>query len=394
MRKTGATQFQVVVIGAGPAGGSAAFMASQLGLSTALIDKKHFPRQKLCGGLFTARSKRYFKEIFGEDIPRDLLLEKTDIDFRYKGHPIGSIHDIPPLFLTMRWDLDEEIYRRAISAGAADFTGHKISSIDLKSRRLTLGGGKVIEYQILIGADGVNSMVAKEIWGNSFDRRKIGFGLEIEAKGRNIHPERPIRIDFAAANWGYGWVFPKPGSTTIGVGGILGRNPNMKSSMAAYLGDLGVPAEEKEFKGQFIPFGDFRKTPGRDRVILCGDAAGLVDPITGEGIAYAMKSGQLAAESAACCLEKENPGALLKTYKGKLQGIHSALRMANLIRPLLFLGAFEKVFENSFRSSKTLKREYMRLLAGDVEYKDILWKVFRRTPKLLKALIYPTPTGK
>ena len=118
--------------------------------------------------------------------------------------------------------------------------------------------------------------------------------------------DRPLRIDFGAAHWGYGWDFPKSGSSTIGIGGVLSRNEDMKGAMAAYLDLLGQDPTQP-VKGHHLPFGDFRRRPGRGAVLLAGDAAGLVDPITGEGIAYALKSGQLAAQAAVQALAEDAP---------------------------------------------------------------------------------------
>ena len=77
------------------------------------------------------------------------------------------------------------------------------------ARRLTLKDGRALAYGVLIGADGANSQVARHLFGQSFDRARIGFGLEIEAGGDHVRPDAPIRIDLGAVEWGYGWVFPK-----------------------------------------------------------------------------------------------------------------------------------------------------------------------------------------
>ncbi len=375
--------FDVVVVGAGPAGGAAAFTAARAGLQVALIDRKTFPRNKLCGGLITGRARRYYHEIFGEEMPFEPQDRKTVVDFRFRGRSVGLINDAPALCMAMRWDMDHLICAKAIAAGTRDFTGCQISEINLNAKFLGLKDGRTIRYGVLIGADGANSSVAKALFGQSFDRTRIGFGLEIEATGDHINPEAPLRIDFAAARWGYGWAFPKRCSTTVGVGGLMARNPDMKTAMAEYLTELGIDCAPKAFKGQFLPFGDFRKVPGRDAVLLCGDAAGLVDPITGEGIAYALKSGKLAALSAVDSLSNNAPATALEGYRRRLVGIHRALRMARWIRPVVFLPALEGAFETTFRRSSTLRQDYLRLMAGEIEYEHILKALALRVPRLL-----------
>lgn len=373
--------FDVIVIGCGPAGGAAAVTAARAGLKTALIDKARFPRQKLCGGLFTGRARSYYQEIFGETPPAETMVEKTSVSFWQAEADLGTLKEVPPLYLTMRWDLDHGFYRHAMAAGVADFTGSRIASIDLERKAVALANGQRLGFRVLIGADGVNSAVARQLFGSAFDRSRIGFGLEIEAPPPAS--DAPVRIDFGAAKWGYGWAFPKAQSTTIGVGGVLAANADMKAAMSEYLEKLGQPCPESAYKGHFIPFGDFRKTPGRGPVLLAGDAAGLVDPITGEGIAFAMKSGQLAALAAATCLAEDRPDNALATYRKALKPLHKSLRWANRLRPLLFHQRFEKLFRSAFRNSTGIKRAYMGLLAGERDYPELVWTLLKRLPSAL-----------
>ncbi|MAO00137.1 geranylgeranyl reductase family protein [uncultured Roseovarius sp.] len=374
-------RFDVIVIGAGPAGASAAFVAAQAGLRVALIDRRTFPRDKLCGGLVTGRARRHYADIFGHEMPFGPQDRKTTVDFRYRGQPVGIIEDAPALCATMRWDMDAMLCGHALAAGAQDFTGQAVAEIDRDSGTVTLKGGAMLGYGVLIGADGVNSQVARELFDQPFDRARIGFGLEIEADGAHVDPAAPIRIDLGAAQWGYGWVFPKRCSTTVGVGGVLARNPEMKRAMSAYCEMLGIDAAEASFKGQFLPFGDFRTVPGQGAVLLAGDAAGLVDPITGEGIGYAMQSGQLAAKAALAALSAGQPETALPHYCRALRPVHRALLMARLIRPVIFLPALEPGFARAFQRSSSLRRDYLRLMAGEVEYEQILARLVLRLPR-------------
>lgn len=374
--------FDLIVIGAGPAGGAAAHVAARAGLRVALIDRKTFPRDKLCGGLITGRARKQYAGIFGHEMPFEPQDRKTTVDFRFRGRPIGLIEGAPVLCTTMRWDMDAMICGQALNAGAQDFTGQAVAVIDPDAKSVTLKDGAVLGYGVLIGADGVNSQVARQLFGQPCDRARIGFGLEIEARGAHIDPDAPIRIDLAAVRWGYGWVFPKRRSTTVGVGGLLSENPEMKRTMAEYCALLGIEAAEATFKGQFLPFGDFRRVPGQGTILLAGDAAGLVDPITGEGIGYAMQSGQSAAEAAMAALRAGQPDTALRRYQSALRPVHRALRMARLIRPVIFTPALEPGFEHAFRRSATLRRDYLRLMAGEVEYGQILTRLSLRLPRL------------
>ena len=375
--------YDIVVIGAGPAGSAAAYTARQKGLSVAIIDRKTFPRDKLCGALFSSRSKQYYTEIFDRDLDPELFGPKTVIEFWMKGRKLSEMDDVPPLYVTMRWDLDHLCLRHAIEAGVVDMTGQAVAGIDENDQIVEMKDGRRIGYGVLIGADGVNSMVARALYGRAFDHDRIGFGLEVELDGDHLCPDDPVRIDFAAARWGYGWWFPKKRTTTVGVGGIHAANPEMKKAMAGYLETLGVDPDIKKYKGHFLPFGDVRKWPGRGNVLLAGDAAGLVDPITGEGIAFALRSGQFAAEAASEAMQPGISGAPIRIYRYKLREIHRSLNIARLIRPILARPSGEKAFEYMFTHSVTLKKQYMQLLGGELEYPTILRRVVRKMPQYL-----------
>ncbi|MGI3165183.1 geranylgeranyl reductase family protein [Pseudooceanicola sp. 200-1SW] len=381
-----ACDFDVIVLGAGPAGAAAARTARAEGLSVALLDKARFPRAKLCGGGLTGRSARYFQDIFGSPLPPALIDSKTAVEFHAEGQPLGHLPQIPAMHLTMRWSFDAELVARALAAGAADLTGQRIARIDPEGPAVTLADGRRLTARVLIGADGVHSAVARALFGQAHDRARVGFGLEVEAPAAPGNATAPLRIDFGAAHWGYGWHFPKSGSSTIGIGGVQARNPHMKAAMADYLALLGQdPA--LPVKGHHLPFGDFPARPGRGAVLLAGDAAGLVDPITGEGIAYAMKSGQLAARAAARALAAGAPATALARYRAALRPIHRAIRQARAIRLLLFAPLFRPAFLSAFRRSGHLRQLYMRLLAGEIEYPDMARAVLRRLPAFLAGAV-------
>ena len=286
--------------------------------------------------------------------------------------------------MTMRRDLDHALMRAALSAGATDLTGAHLREIVAAPPTLALADG-AITAPLMIAADGVNSPTARLLFGKAFDRSRIGFALEVELP-LDAPAYSPVQIDFGAADWGYGWDFPKVCGRTIGVGGVMRRNADLKGALTRYLGQIGV-SSDRPVKGQFLPFGACRKPPGKGRVLLAGDAAGLVDPITGEGIAYAMKSGHLAAQSCISAFRDGKPLSALQKYQRALRPVHSAIAQARMLRPLIFLPAFQATFTASFRNSSTVRAEYMRLLAGKTEY----GRLTRRRPFQTAPICRPKP---
>ena len=310
-------------------------------------------------------------------------LSRDQVAFYAFGKQIGDLDSPAPLRLTMRFDLDAHLFDLAIKAGAHDFSGRTVLDINTDAPSVTFAN-QTITAPVLIGADGVNSMVAKALFDRAIDPDQIGFALEVEQGGNSA--DTPLRIDFGAAHWGYGWQFPKPQGTTIGIGGIHARNPHMKRDLARYLDLLGV-SDDLKVKGQFLPFGFPRKTPGKGPVLLAGDAAGLVDPITGEGIAFAMQSGQIAATSARDAINAGRPQDALRQYKADLRPIYCGMWQARQLRHLLFNPRLRDPFIDNFRKSSTMKDAYMRLLAGETEYGAITRRAIKRLPSwVLRAV--------
>ncbi|TLG78136.1 geranylgeranyl reductase family protein [Methylocystis sp. B8] len=381
--------YDVAVVGGGPAGSAAAFTLANAGVSVCLIDKSKFPRNKLCGGLITLRSKGIFEQVFHRQWDENLFTSSRDVHFISNGRPLASLHNYSTLYFTMRFDFDAYLLGLAESVGCKMYLGNAVSVIEFERRRLQLSDGSTIEFAHLIGADGVNSLCAKYLFGRSFDPRTIGFGLEVEVP-RNSLPQRDnsVDIDFGITRWGYGWVFPKQKTFTVGVGGIHDSNTSMKGSLDQFLCQHGISAESLHVKGQFIPFGDFRQRPGRDRDLLCGDAAGFVDPITGEGIAYAMQSGHAAAQAILEARKSGKPEIALDVYLRHLVPIFSSLKMANYWKWLIFPTFLRRTFDWAFSDASTLQRGYMDILAGELEYRELPRLFFQQVKKAIRKYIY------
>jgi geranylgeranyl reductase family protein len=373
-------QVDLVILGAGPSGSAAAVTARRAGLTVALIDKARFPRDKLCGGLVTGRCAAHLARIFGQGITEDLFDTRRNFEFYMQGQDLGTLEDVPPLHLTMRHAFDAQLLGHALAAGAKDFTGHRVSIFELGQNRVTLDTGETLCFKVLIGADGVQSPVAKALYGRAFDPDRVGFALEVEAPPHATCDQTPIRIDFSAARWGYGWCFPKRGSTTVGLGGLHGPNPDMRNHLSAYL-DLLDTGKNATVKGHFLPFGEAKSNPGRANILLVGDAAGFVDPITGEGIGHAIHSGELAARSAAHAIKNNASDQAFRHYRRATRPIRNAVRNARLLRPLIFTPCLQPFFARTFSKSRNLKRDYMYLLSGETDYPQLLARVAARLPR-------------
>lgn len=371
--------FDVLVIGAGPAGSAAAITAAQAGLRVALLDKAAFPREKLCGGGVTARAYGHARAVFG-DLPDGLFHVSRAVRFSSGTATLARLDHAPPIYMTMRTGFDAALRDRAIAAGAVDFCGQRMTECAPEAGRMTLAGGQVLSAAVVIGADGVHSPVARALFGRGTDLASIGFALEAEVPGP---PGPETELDLTALPWGYGWDFPKPQGRTLGIGGIAMQDKDLRPRFHAWLRTRGVDPASVKIKGHHLPSGASRALPGRGAVLLAGDAAGLVDPITGEGIGWAILSGQMAAQAAAEALRAGAAQSALARYQVHMAPIRAELVRARLLAKVVYHPALQPRLLRTLAASDHLQRRYLALLAGEMDYADlgprrlagVLWRV-------------------
>lgn len=384
-------QHQVLIIGGGPAGAAAAHTLASQGIDVAVVDKATFPRDKLCGGLLTLRSRKIYQRIFSQ--PWDTVIShvSTGVKFLHQGKLLNEAIDASELFFTRRLDFDHFLLEQAIARGANAYLGDAVVALDLAEKTCRLGSGQVLGYDTLIGADGVNSLVAKTLFGRAFDPRTVAFALELEIDRDNRHADLiDPEIHFGLVRWGYGWVFPKRDTLTVGVGGLHARNPDLKATFNAFLRDRFSALPEGRIKGHYLPFGDYRKVPGRGDVLLCGDAAGLVEPITGEGIAFAMQSGHFAAEA----IIAAGGQPALTGYRARYRAIARDFDHANRLRHLLFPELSQRLFLKALPRSETLPLKHLELMADTLGYGDYARHLLARLAKRLgRTLLFRAPRG-
>lgn len=368
------TGFDVVIVGAGPGGTAAALSARQAGLSVALLDKASFPRHKLCGGLVSGRGLKALDAIFGTRPDDELFLVGQQAAWLWQGEELVRFKAPYPLWFTARYDFDHDLQQKALAAGAADFSARRWCDLDLEAGQIGLDDGEVLGFRALIAADGATSPIAARLFGRAFDPEKIGFTLEAECV--RAPDDTPLmEVDFRAVPWGYGWKFPKKGSLTVGVGGLHSENPDLRPALEALMPDGAGAAR---VKGAFLPLGDFRRDPTFGNVLFVGDAAGLVDPMTGEGIAYALESGALAAQAIAKALAAGDVAGAGAAYRHALADIHDDLTQALRLRRYAYTKVFSKIFRQKLEKSEWSRQAFFDLLEGKRTYRDLQAEVTAR----------------
>jgi geranylgeranyl reductase family protein len=300
-----------IVVGAGPAGSTAARLLSQGGASVLLLDKHSFPRDKPCGGGVTLRAASV------QDLDLSSVIERTIYGARFSlrlGSSFERRFHQPLTYMTQRCRLDEHLARQAAVSGADFHDGEAVRSVEgagerSRGQRLTVRTDKsTYTGRVLIGADGANGVTARASGLQSrFEEAvalegNIPFARDIPADWREY-----VGIDLGGLAGGYGWVFPKAEHLNLGVGAWKYAGFTLRPKLAELSHRYGFdPTALENLRGHHLPVRIHGSPIASGSVALAGDAAGLIDPLSGEGIHMAFASGRLAAEHALWYLSGES----------------------------------------------------------------------------------------
>ena len=303
MKQTSEIHVPVLIVGAGPAGCAAAYDLAAAGIQVMMIDKAEFPRLKPCAGGLTVKTVRALRYPVAPVVRR--TCESMRISNDGRGQRLLRA-GTPVVAMTVRSEFDQYCLEKTLAAGGSLRRVGSISALEKTADGWRLTTRELdIHCRFLIGADGANSRVR----ALAFPQNPVCFGMAAEAEVPcEKAGEIPMTFDFGAVDRGYGWVFPKGDHLNVGLYS-LDQFP-IKERLREYCRTrLGVPLETR-IVGHRIPHGGHDLVPYRDNLMLVGDAAGLIDPLMGEGLYNAVRSGQIAAEAVIQTLEVgDNPFA-------------------------------------------------------------------------------------
>ena len=293
--------YDVVVIGSGPSGASAAFYCASKGLRTLILEKELLPRYKTCGGGFVFRGRKRMSFDISEVVETEF--DSVDIVFAEKNLKFKTTRKDPIITMIMRDSFDHLIVKKAEELGVELLQGEALIGIETgKFARLTTENS-TIEARYVIAADGALSPTAKLMGWQETRMMCPALEYEVEVSPEEFEKHKgSARFDIDAAPLGYGWCFPKKHHLSIGVGNFMKskKNPKLREHYNAYLEHLGIQTIlSSESHGFIIPISPRSDGFVRENVFLIGDAAGFADPVTAEGISNAILSGKLCAEAIA-----------------------------------------------------------------------------------------------
>lgn len=362
--------YDLIVVGGGPAGASAALEGAGLGLRVLLIEKERFPRYKPCGGALSERARSYL----GFRIPDEVIdaeVSRIRIFFRDRCAEISRSERLSTL--VTRSAFDDMLVRRAEGAGAEVLFGRKATEILDGKDCIRIRAGATYEGRLLVLADGHTGALSRKI------RKDVVTGVCLVSEVTVENSSDCMEIHFGEADMGYAWVFPHGSYLSVGAGGL--RTSNIRGIMDRFMRSRGFRGR---IHGHTIPLSGPSRYLGGRRTMLCGDSAGMVDPFTGEGIAYAVRSGQIAAQVAS---EHLSEGCDLVEYQRRCKKeIGDDLRASFLLARLMH--RFPDQLFNMFMDDRSLLERYINIHSHGLSYRSFLrWLAPRAPAKLIASMI-------
>src|SRR5579884_503675 len=296
------SSYDVAIVGGGPAGSLTAYHLAKAGVRTAILDAQAFPRDKTCGGGLQHRASLH--------IPFDwrpaLRSELDGVCFSYQCGPrFVKSHQSPLVYGILRHEFDALLLEHARAAGARLLERWRASSVSRNGDEyatIETSNGP-IRARYVVGADGANSIVRQFVAKRSDYYWNVAISCEVPEQccRAGASESSTIRIDWATLPSGYGWIFPKRGYLNIGVGGPPAVGRMLRPYVARLLETEGIlrsgAGDSLHFRGHQLPT-LLPSTPvSRCNVLLAGDAAGLVDPMTGDGISCALHSADILSKT-------------------------------------------------------------------------------------------------
>lgn len=402
--------YDLIVCGAGPAGAIAAATAARAGLSVALIEKYPLPRHKTCGGGVPMVADGLVQTLVPEACV-EASVSQMRHTWKFEEAILAPVNQGTPerplaVWMVQRSIFDYALAQQAVAAGAILRDGLAVKSVVRDGEQVTVrahpfqgtqpgenGTEFMATANYLIGADGANGVTAKATGLRK--QRSIAIAMEIELPHvwGTGHPDlRPevAHLEYGAIPNGYAWIFPKADHLNVGAGLFSPRfldarrerqiPVQLKQGILDYLAAMQLPAppENLPFHAHPLPIWNGKEplhTPD-GRILLAGDAAGLINPFFGDGILHALRSGEIAAQS---IIQGFSTGYSDRIHEEFADNFDAALKLSKFFYQ--YAGLCYRVGVKQPRATAIATQ----LLAGELHYNEIAGRVLERLKGHLAA---------
>ncbi|MCH8090198.1 MAG: geranylgeranyl reductase family protein [Chloroflexi bacterium] len=358
----------VIIVGAGPAGSVLGYELARAGADVVILEKEKMPRYKTCGGGVNFRAATLLDFDISQVTER--VVYGGEVTFR-QGHGFTRYYPEPLTYMVMRDRFDLLLAERAVGAGARLLEDAKVTDIQQVNGHIVLEGkGQPVRGRFIVGADGANGIVARHLGLMRNPKMCVALEAEIQVPESILARWESIAtIDVGVIPGGYAWVFPKEDHLSIGVIGDVQYARSLKKYYERFidsqrLGDYRV----RRLKGHRLPL----RRPGMSiqngQGLLIGDAAGLIDPFSGDGIYYAIKSAKIASSALLRALGTEASG--LGGYQGVVdRDIMPERRVAAAMLTIFNWAPF--LYFQWLKRHQLPWRMACKTIRGDREYTDV-----------------------
>lgn len=332
--------YDVVIVGAGPSGSTLGYLLSSRGLDVLIIDRSEFPRPKLCGGCITWKTRRLVERLFGKSFQEHFSVESISDEYVIHEKFKEKVHQKSPapFYFMDREKYDWQLVELAGEKGCTFLFGQKAVDLDRENNSVLIDSGCTIQGRVVVGADGANSFIRRRIFPGESVKKNLALAFQISVSSEKIKPAYRgsfPRLFVGGVRDGYGWIFPSGSQYLAGLWALSRKNKNLKDEYHHFLRNVteldldqrGALPAHPAFIGLFV------KSPGKEKVLLTGDAAGFLDHLTGEGIYYAHKSAECASKAILDYFNKSCTAKnLIPSYKNYLIPVLKELIISRRLR--------------------------------------------------------------
>jgi geranylgeranyl reductase family protein len=365
--------FDCIIVGAGPAGGTAAYHLAKRGRSVVVLEKESLPRYKPCGGGVSPIVQQWFDFDFSPAIS----VKSDEIRYTWKmGDPVDvTLQTAEPVWMVRRDIFDHFLVQQAQNQGAELRTQTAVTGIEFKGDAWQVNtANEPVEGRYIIAADGAKGPMAKWLGFNQRKRRMAG-AIEVETPAP-VGDAPVVHFDFGLVKHGYIWNFPKAGGYSIGIGAFRGGGTqDLKGMVSEYAKQFDIDLSIYQQHGHGICLWDGNQKLHTQNAILAGEAACVVDPFTAEGIRPSIFSGLKAAE------------AIDRAVAGDSDALEQYTQVMNdewgseMVWAQRLAGTFYRIPQIGYKAG--IKRPsatdiMVKILCGELRYSDVANRALKR----------------